>query len=240
MSDTFQTPWQARLRGVLNLDATDPESARRYAEELPLCRCQRQRRRAEGLGRFVGRNAPVRHARRNGLAAKCPRDLCRRADGRNSSEKFWLLKHYLDYIHRFCDASTGNRNPSKAAKRPSRGEPLNRHVSGSVLNTPIVEAITTESNRMSQATLNAPRSKSPAVAAFMEKLIAKNPRRTRIPPGRLRSGRIGHARRRSHAGLSPGQDPRTDRRAGTGDHVPRRLGRRSRARSRSTAATASR
>jgi hypothetical protein len=22
-------------------------------------------------------------------------------------EKFWLLKHYLDYIHSFCDASTG-------------------------------------------------------------------------------------------------------------------------------------
>jgi hypothetical protein len=21
-------------------------------------------------------------------------------------EKFWLLKHYLDYTHRFCDAST--------------------------------------------------------------------------------------------------------------------------------------
>jgi len=22
-------------------------------------------------------------------------------------EKFWLLKHYLDYIHRFCEASGG-------------------------------------------------------------------------------------------------------------------------------------
>ncbi len=102
MSDTSQTPCEARLRGVLSCDDRDPERALknlRYVvasvneEALTVwADLWNELRQSVTPGGFVLPEMA------KGFVPPCgwPEFL----------EKFWLLKHYLDYVHRFCDAST--------------------------------------------------------------------------------------------------------------------------------------
>ena len=102
MSETSQTPWEARLRGVLNFDTPDPErTLKNFRYVVASVDADAQKVWADmwnELREGVTPGGIVLSKTSKGFTPSC--------GWAEFLEKFFLLKHYLDYIHRFCDAST--------------------------------------------------------------------------------------------------------------------------------------
>ena len=102
MRNTFQLPEENRLREVLNTRDRSAESAlKNFRYVVASVNGDAQKVWAElwnELREGVTPAGIVLPAMSEGFTPSCgwPEFL----------EKMWLLKHYLDYIDRFCDAST--------------------------------------------------------------------------------------------------------------------------------------
>lgn len=102
MHNTFQLPQEDRLRGVLNTKDRSAESAlKNFRYVVASVNDDAQKVWEElwnELREGVTPGGIVLPTMSEGFTPSCgwPEFL----------EKMWLLKHYLDYIHRFCDAST--------------------------------------------------------------------------------------------------------------------------------------
>ena len=103
MSDTSQTPWQTRLRGVLNFDASDPERA------LKNFRYVVANVNDDALKVWADLWDEMHQSVTPGgmVLPEMSKGFVPPGGWPEFLEKFRLLKHYLDYIHSFCDASTG-------------------------------------------------------------------------------------------------------------------------------------
>jgi len=103
MRDTFKLPEESRLRGVLNTENRSAESAlKNFRYVVASVNGDAQKVWAElwnELRQGVTPGGIVLPKTEEGFTPSCgwPEFL----------EKMWLLKHYLDYIDRFCEASTG-------------------------------------------------------------------------------------------------------------------------------------
>jgi hypothetical protein len=101
MHDTFRLPEEARLKGVLSTEDRSPESAlKNFRYVVASVNGNAQKVWAElwnELRESVTPGGIVLPKMSDGFTPSCgwPEFL----------EKMCLLKHYLDYIHRFCDAS---------------------------------------------------------------------------------------------------------------------------------------
>ena len=104
MSETSQLPWEARLRGVLSFEQRPPERAlKNFRYVVDAVNDDALKAWADlwnELRQAVTPGGMVLPEMNKGFVPSCgwPEFL----------EKFYLLKHYLDYIHRFCDASSGS------------------------------------------------------------------------------------------------------------------------------------
>ena len=102
MRNTFQLPEEERLREVLNTKDRSAESAlKNFRYVVASVNGDAQKVWADmwnELREGVTPGGIVLPTMSEGFTPSCgwPEFL----------EKMWLLKHYLDYIHRFCDAST--------------------------------------------------------------------------------------------------------------------------------------
>jgi hypothetical protein len=102
MRHTFQLPEDARLKGVLNTTDRSAESAlKNFRYIVAAVNDDALKVWADLWNQFREGVTPggiMLPEMSQGLAPSC--------GWAEFLEKFWLLKHYLDYIHRFCDAST--------------------------------------------------------------------------------------------------------------------------------------
>jgi len=102
MRSTFQLPEEERLREVLNTKDRSAESAlKNFRYVVASVNGDAQKVWADMWNELRDGVTPggvVLPTESEGFAPACgwPEFL----------EKMWLLKHYLDYVHRFCDAST--------------------------------------------------------------------------------------------------------------------------------------
>ena len=102
MRNTFQLPEEERLREVLNTKDRSAESAlKNFRYVVASVNSDAQKVWADMWNELrdgVTHGGIVLPKMSEGFSPSCgwPEFL----------EKMWLLKHYLDYIHRFCDAST--------------------------------------------------------------------------------------------------------------------------------------
>ena len=102
MHDTFQLPDESRLRSVFNTEDRSAESAlKNFRYVVASVNGDAQKVWAElwnELREAVTPGGIMLPKTSKGFTPSCgwPEFL----------EKMWLLKHYLDYVHRFCDAST--------------------------------------------------------------------------------------------------------------------------------------
>jgi len=103
MRETFRLPEEARLRGVLNAKDRSAENAlKNFRYVVANVNGEAQKVWADlwdELRKGVTPGGIVLPEMSKGFTPSCgwPEFL----------ERMHLLKHYLDYIHRFCDASTG-------------------------------------------------------------------------------------------------------------------------------------
>ncbi len=107
MSDTSQTPRQARLRGVLNFDSSDPESD--PERTLKNFRYVVANVNDDALKVWADLWNEMRQSVTPGgmVLPEMSKGFVPPGGWPEFLEKFWLLKHYLDSIHSFCDASAG-------------------------------------------------------------------------------------------------------------------------------------
>ncbi len=102
MSKTFRLPEDARLRGVLNTnDRSAQDALKNFRYIMASVNGDAQKVWADlwkELREGVTPGGVVLPEMSRGFTPSC--------GWTEFLEKFWLLKHYLDYIHRFCDAST--------------------------------------------------------------------------------------------------------------------------------------
>jgi len=104
MRETFQLPEEARLRGVLNTKDRSAESALKNFRYVVSS--------VNGEAQQVW--ADLWNELREGVTPggmvlpQMSKGFVPPGGWPEFLEKMWLLKHYLDYIHRFCDASSSS------------------------------------------------------------------------------------------------------------------------------------
>lgn len=113
VSDTSQTPWQARLRGVLSFDDPDPERT------LTNFRYVVANVNEDALKVWADLwNEMSPSVTPGGMVLpEMSKGFVPPGGWPEFLEKFWLLKHYLDYVQRFCSESAATR-----FREPSRQE----------------------------------------------------------------------------------------------------------------------
>jgi len=102
MHNTFQLPEESRFKGVLSTKERTPESVlKNFRYVVASVDGDAQKVWADmwnELREGVTPGGIVLPEMNKGFTPSC--------GWAEFLEKFFLLKHYLDYIHRFCDAST--------------------------------------------------------------------------------------------------------------------------------------